>query len=84
MRIKISGLGVLAIVVPALLATPAQAKSDKDDEQKVVCKRDAKTGTRFAKVTCRTRAEWEQIAEQHRRDYSETRDRPQIDIRRGN
>ena len=52
-------------------------------DDKVVCKTDAKTGTRFKTNICKTRLQWEQMREQHLRDAREVIDRPQIETRRG-
>ena len=56
----------------------------KRDPAAVVCKADAKTNTRFSKRTCRTRAEWQQIAEQGRRDAEDMINKPGFDSRRSN
>ncbi len=47
-------------------------------EDEVVCKQRAATGTRFAKKTCKTRAEWEAASEAARRDAADTINRPAI------
>jgi hypothetical protein len=56
----------------------------RQSPSQVVCKQTAKTNTRFAKRTCRTRAEWEQIAEQNRRDAEDMINKPGFDGRRSN
>lgn len=56
----------------------------RQSSTQVVCKQTAKTNTRFAKRTCRTRAEWDQIAEQNRRDAEDMINKPGFDSRRSN
>lgn len=56
----------------------------RQNPTQVVCKQTAKTNTRFAKRTCRTRAEWDQIAEQNRRDAEDMINKPGFDSRRSN
>lgn len=53
-------------------------------EQRVVCKSQRATGTRFEKKTCMTVRQWDAVREQHRRDAKEMFDGPQIETRRGN
>lgn len=62
-----------------LAAQTARGSAD----EKLVCKTDAKTGTRFKTKICKTRLQWEQMLEQHLRDAREVIDRPQIETRRG-
>ena len=57
----------------------AVAVNPKD---KMVCKRTQRTGTRFYDKICKTAGQWDAIAEEHRRNLSETVDRPQVEIRR--
>ena len=75
MRLVIAALVAVPLLAgaPAAGATPAEGVSDK-----VVCKNKAKTGTRFPNKTCRTRAEWEKITAQNKRDASEMIDKPAI------
>ena len=46
----------------------AQDEPETRDEDKVVCKRFAVTGTRVKKRVCRTQAAWDEIARQSRED----------------
>lgn len=69
--------------VSVMAVAPATAPA-KDPGERMVCKRDAKTGTRFKKSTCRTKAEWDQIAEQNKRDFQEQQNRPLVSIEKGN
>ncbi|RYD65326.1 MAG: hypothetical protein EOP58_07740 [Sphingomonadales bacterium] len=56
----------------------------KPDAQQRVCKQQKQTGTRFAKTTCRTRAEWEEISEAARRQAAESFNKPVISTEKGN
>lgn len=70
------------IALPSGAAIAADAKSD--GSQKVVCKSRATTGSRFQKRTCRTKAEWDALEEQMKRDVAEQINRPRISIEKGN
>lgn len=71
-------VGLSLISVPLLAAD----REGTDDPDQVICKREKKVNSRFTTRTCHTRAQWAAIAEQNKRDYAETRDRPKIDIGR--
>ncbi|MES2443432.1 MAG: hypothetical protein V4574_11425 [Pseudomonadota bacterium] len=47
---------------------------------RIVCKRQAKTGTRFKRAICHTRAEWDAIAASAQRNAHEMADRPAIPL----
>jgi hypothetical protein len=70
-------LGVLLTVGgPALAqaASPAaiiEPSADQVVENKVVCKSEAKTGTRFSTRVCHTSREWAEIREQNLRAMNE-------------
>ena len=69
----------------SLLSTAVTASAQdtsKSDPDEMICKREKKVNSRFTTQTCHTRAQWAAIAEQNKRDYAESRDRPSIDIRR--
>lgn len=72
--------------VAALMASPLFAETEQPakDPNKIICKSKAKTGTRFPTKTCRTRAEWEQIAEAAKRDAKDVLDQPIINTDRNN
>ncbi|WP_187107720.1 hypothetical protein [Sphingomonas xanthus] len=53
------------------------------DDNRLICKKEAPTGTRFGKRVCHTKAEWDQIRAQSQRDAKEMIDRPKIDDSRG-
>ncbi len=64
----------MACLLGAVLAPSvafAEGRSDPEDGPRIVCKAQAKTGTRFAKKICRTTAQWEAIREEARRNLSE-------------
>ncbi|HZG32434.1 hypothetical protein EAO27_17340 [Sphingopyxis sp. YF1] len=81
---------MILAVVPLLAGAPAIASDSAgsteaakaNPKDRMVCKRTQQTGTRFKKEVCKTAGQWDAIAEQHRRDLSETVDRPQVEIRR--
>jgi hypothetical protein len=79
MSLIVSMLPLLAL---SFSADPAPSvvsgASSSTEDQKIVCKKTGNTGTRFAKKTCRTRAEWDAIREQAMRDAAEAINRPQI------
>lgn len=47
---------------------------------RVVCKYEAKTGTRFKKRICHTRAQWDEIAQSAQRKGHEMIDRPTLPL----
>ena len=65
----------------ALAMQPAAIPASEDNQ--IVCKKQAKTGTRHQTKTCRTKLQWEQIRIQSQRELKEMMDRPQIETRRG-
>ena len=68
----------LALVVPA---SPVWGSALRDPD-KMICKRQAETGTRFQRRICYTKSQWDQIEEAHKRAAREMIDRPVIEIRR--
>ena len=54
-------------------AEPATASipNGRDLQNKVVCKYELKTGTRFKERSCRTVKDWDAMREQHMRDAKE-------------
>jgi hypothetical protein len=63
---------------PEISGAPATAP----DTDRLVCKYQLKTGTRFKERSCRTVKQWEAMREQQRRDAHEMIDRPQVETRR--
>ena len=77
------GVAVLPSVAMAQdPVTPAEAARAADDNR-MICKREKSTGTRFETKMCKTRQQWDAIREQHMRDAKEFIDRPTIETRRG-
>lgn len=73
----------IAIVCSVLFATvPATADVKDKAGDKLICKKEAKTGTRFPTKICHTRAEWDAISEQNKRDFKDALDGPRVDTRR--
>jgi hypothetical protein len=78
-------IAAIALVILSA-ATPAAAQSEASsseaarsvDDNRVICKKEAKTGTRHQTRTCHTKAEWEEIRLQNQRDLKEMVDRPVI------
>lgn len=68
-------IGALVLGVPAL---PAAVAAKAGDGDKMICKYRAQTGTRFKTKVCKTAAQWEEMAEQHRAGAKELVDGPQI------
>ena len=64
----IPALAIMALQPGVTLGATA---IDRNDAEVVVCKTEAKTNTRFGNRTCRTRAEWRIISEQHRKEAQE-------------
>lgn len=79
--IRISFSASLALAL-AVTATAGSAGEKSDDATKLICKREKQTSTRFSKRTCMTKEQWDAVAEENRRNYSEMRDRPVIDTTR--
>lgn len=79
MRIMISILAAGAVFAAAV---PAVAYGSSSSEDRMVCKRQKKTGTRFETKVCKSASDWEAMAEENRRSAAEMVNRPQIEIRR--
>ena len=75
-------LAAAAPVVPAAATNAAAAETAREGDQALVCKSTQRTGTRFQSKVCRTRAVWEQIEEESKRQAREMIDRPVIETRR--
>lgn len=76
------GLAVLVMAFPAAAAADNSSKAAAHDGQQLVCKSQARANSRLPKKTCMTKGQWEDMAEQSKRDAKEMIDRPQIEIRR--
>ena len=64
---------------PTANAAPASAPAAKPAQDKMVCKEEPVTGTRFGKRVCRTESEWRQLRQDAQNDTS--RMQTQRDIR---
>lgn len=79
---------MLALLIAA--AAPTASSPDIDAagtaeakaEDRMICKEQAQTNSRFRKKICHKQSEWAAIAEENKRSYAEQRDRPVIEIRR--
>jgi hypothetical protein len=72
---------VLTTLFAACLAAPAVAetRSDEDPDRRI-CKTQKKTGSRVPIKTCRTKAEWDALAEESRDATKEMADKPMIQM----
>ena len=66
----LSLISMSALLASAIAPAPLAAAAKKDG-QKMICKSQPGTGSRFGKRICHTRAEWEVIREEAQRNYSE-------------
>jgi len=79
----------LACTAPASAQQPANSPTDnivvtgQHYENKVVCRMEQNTGTRFPTRTCHTNQQWDKMREQQLRDAHEMLDRAVIETRRG-
>jgi hypothetical protein len=78
---------LFALIAVSLASAPAfagGAKSGKDAGDEMVCKRQAKTGTRFASKVCHTRSQWAEITEANKRAAAEDFNKPTVNVGKGN
>jgi len=77
----------LTAIYPAVAQSPEEitvrARDKEAEEQVVVCKYQAESGTRFKTKKCKTKLQWEQMRIQQQRDAEEMFNRPTIETRRG-
>ncbi|WP_349024112.1 hypothetical protein [Sphingorhabdus sp.] len=74
---------VTATLIAALcLSSPAIVLAKNEPGERMICKYSHETGTRFRTKTCKTAAQWEEMAENNRANLKEMVDRPQIEIRK--
>ena len=81
---RLLGLTAVLATAGAFAATPAAAAEGADAKQRVICKQQVRTGTRFPKKTCMSKGEWDAAAEQAKRQAAEEFSRPRISTERGN
>lgn len=69
-------------VFAALLSVSSAASVNASDEaeERMVCKYQLQTGTRFKTKVCKTAAQWEEMAEAHRKGLTDLVNRPQIPV----
>ena len=85
----ITAFGVAALSSPVAVQAQGSdvitvtARDKEAEEQAIVCKYQAETGTRFKTKNCRTKLQWEQMRIQQQRDAKEMFDRPTVETRRG-
>jgi hypothetical protein len=77
---KLKLLVAFAICAPALTVVPAAADNGSQDGDRMICKYRQQTGTRFKTKTCKTAAQWEAMAEEHRNALKQIVDLPQIKV----
>ena len=73
--VSITAFAALLSVAPA-----ANVHASEKSEERMVCKYQLQTGTRFKTKVCKTAAQWEEMAEAHRKGLNELVDRPQIKV----
>ena len=73
----------VSIALMLAMQTAASPEARQADDNRIICKSEAKTGTRQKTRTCYTKAQWDKIREQNQRDVRELIDRPQIETQRG-
>lgn len=71
---------VAVILVALCLPLPLHAGDKDDSADRMICKYQLQTGTRFKTKVCKTAAQWEEMAEQNRAGLKELVDRPQIEV----
>jgi len=75
---RLLAVAAVLVTVPAAHAFVAQTSSATDEDNRTLCKRRQKTGTRFPTKTCRTAREWAELEEAHKRQGAEMLSRPTI------
>jgi hypothetical protein len=79
MRILLTSAAIAMSLSGASIAYAASESNEAADSgQRVICKEQRKTGTRFTTKTCRTAAQWNKMAEEHRAAAKDMVDRPKI------
>ena len=81
--LSMTGLGLAAMMYPAVAASQGSSQDAEGarsaNENRIVCKYQAESGTRFKSKTCKTKAQWEQMRIQQQRDAEDMFDRPVLD-----
>ncbi len=81
----IAAAGALVSSGASAQTSPASGTevSRSADDDKVICKGEKKTGTRFGKRVCKTARQWELMRIEHQRGAKEMIDKAIIETRRG-
>lgn len=63
-------LGLIALLSVALASPVVASDADAGEEaaERLICKKQKKTGTRFTTRTCMTARQWDELAERARRE----------------
>lgn len=81
-RVPISAILIAAVAVPipvqAQTPMTQAAAAQSAEDSRIVCKSEKRPNSRFEDKTCRTKLQWDQIREQHRRDAEEMINGPKI------
>ena len=79
------GLVIAIVAAPAIAASTPTGVSGTTttsgrsaDGNKIVCKGKPTTGTRFSKTKCMSKAQWDAMVEQQRREAEEMMNKPTI------
>ena len=75
-------ISAAVLVALPLTAAAADQQQPARNPNKVVCKSKPRPNSRFQDKVCRTRAEWEEIAEANKRQAKELMDQPVINTDR--
>lgn len=73
-------LSIAAFAVLHSVAPAASVQASDESEERMVCKYQMQTGTRFKTKVCKTAAQWEEMAEAHRKGLTDLVNRPQIKV----
>lgn len=79
----ISAFVALVILASTSAGPQGQAAPAPKAEDEVICKYQVRTATRFKKKICHTRARWEEISENSKRQAAEDFNKPSISIDKG-
>ena len=78
---RLLACSIVAMVAVGTSLVPAESlRASNEDGERMICKDQLQTGTRFKTKICKTAAEWEAMAEAHRKGLTELVNRPQIKI----
>ena len=81
-KMPVSVFASVVFMVSASTGPQGQAPAAKGDDE-MICKYQARTATRFKKKICYTKARWEEISENSKRQAAEDFNKPSISIEKG-